>query len=99
MKSWKKGAVIGALWGSILGNLVYYLFGMFYWEVTPPIILQETLNFIIYLPMYLPMLLQLERRLYDAPFYMIFVLYGYNFLGWIIIGAVVGYLYGRREVH
>lgn len=27
--------------------------------------------------------------------YAILFYYGFNFVGWIIIGAIVGYLYGR----
>ncbi|MDI6655661.1 MAG: hypothetical protein QME59_07250 [Candidatus Hydrothermarchaeota archaeon] len=34
MKTWKKGAIVGGIWGSILGNLVYYLVGLFFWGTT-----------------------------------------------------------------
>ncbi|MEE9176400.1 MAG: hypothetical protein V3U19_09540 [Thermodesulfobacteriota bacterium] len=99
MKAWKKGAVIGALWGSILGNLVYYIIGMIYWEGTPPTFLEEILSLIVYFPVYITKIFpeQLELYLTKNVVYTILFYYGFNLVGWIIIGAVVGYLYGRRR--
>jgi phosphatidylserine decarboxylase len=52
---------------------------------------------IVYFPGYITKIFpeQLELYLAKNVAYAILFYYGFNFVGWIIIGAIVGYLYGR----
>jgi hypothetical protein len=86
---WQKGAIIGGMWG-ILATPVYVIIGFRWWEKQTPYFVRELVPIIIYFPAKLVFILFPSTW---SP--SIFFQSTLNFLGWVIIGAVAGYLYGK----
>ncbi len=92
MKTWKKGAIVGAVWG-IIGTPIYILIGLAWWERSFPRSIETILLFLIHFPA--KILSNILIKYYGTSYYSI-LFFGSNFLGWIIIGVIAGYLYGGR---
>ncbi|GEM_PF-2987642 len=91
MALWKKGAIIGGIWG-ILSMPTYLLIGYMWWEKQTPEYLSETIFLIAFLPM------RILSILFPRLFYSLFPeeiikLILLNFFGWIFTGTCVGYLW------
>ena len=85
MKKWTKiGAVVGGIWGllALPITLLCIIFG-------PSI--PDSVGMILFDICYLPF--RLIAKMITLPSSMAFVV-GINFIGWVLIGATIGYLYG-----
>ena len=94
MKYWKKGAIIGARWGFLVGPLIFLLFSFIFYDVVPSSLLKN----IVFTPIFFPsVVIESLCKLFSFQytFENNYELFFYNFIGWIIIGAVIGYLIGR----
>lgn len=87
LKGWQKGAILGGMWGLLVTPL-YMLVGFMWWEKDFPKPLEEFLRFFLYFP------LQLISSLitFHPSWYLGLSL---NIVGWALIGALIGFLYGK----
>ncbi|MFH0861004.1 MAG: hypothetical protein V1921_07370 [Candidatus Altiarchaeota archaeon] len=89
MKTWEKGAIIGALWG-IITLPAYLIIGYVFWEKDIPEIVSIFMDFLAFAPLIIIgfffsevslAALQLQSKLIEIIFY--------NTLGWIFSGMII----------
>ena len=100
MKTWKKGAIVGGVWGILVYPISFMIGLVFYWEKSVPTIIEWILAIVLNLPNTLIAIFLPEQEILQFvehnPISIVLLLLS-NFFGWILIGATIGYLYGRRK--
>ena len=89
MKAWKKGAIVGGVWG-IVSYPIFFLFVYLWgWERSVPKFIEEGWKIVLNLPL---IILQPIFKNFTESMALGLVL---NLVGWILIGALLGFIYQK----